>query len=293
MIKSLLDECFFYLVAGGYFRGCAAIVVDDLLMGGGDKMNDIYDRLRARFCFGKWQPYKGMYRGNWVSQDPETLEVTITQEDQIKDNMRHIDIPTAVRKLGLEARVPPEIVDEGRSQVGSAPYYARETRPDAAGDASMLQCAWPYPTVQDIINVNKLTKKLLEHPCALVYKKLEDPTFLLATDAGWANDFDEETGEKINSRAGWVVVAVDGAVRDGAESHVNFLGWKSHRLDRVCNSTLMAESCSLADGLAELRVFQLLWAEATTGNPLEDLIGQPLPAIVTVDCKSVWDTCNN
>jgi len=126
-----------------------------------------------------------------------------------------------------------------------------------------------------------------------VYKRLEDPTFLLATDAGWANDFDEEMGEKINSRAGWVVVAVDKAVRDGAESHANFLGWKSHRLDRVCNSTLMAESCSLADGLAELRVFQLLWAEATTGNKLENLIGQPMPAIVTVDCKSVWDTCNS
>ena len=293
MSQSLLDECIFWLFGKDGFLGVVAVIVDDLIMAGNELFeNTVYPKLRERFVFGKWQRYSAIYAGKRIEQNKETLEVELEQHEEIMGNMAMVHLPRDVRLRGVDALVPPEIRDVARSQSGSLAWYARETRPDCSGDASMIQSMFPDITVQGVISLNKAIKKMTGTKVVLKFVAVDAVRFLLSTDAGWANALDEE-GEQVKSQCGWLLGVTDQKVEDGNAQKFSLLSWRSHRADRVCNSTLMAESVSLGEGLAALRYYQVMWGEITEGRSLRELLTAQLPATICIDCKSAYDTLSS
>jgi len=85
------------------------------------------------------------------------------QHADIQENVKMVKIPTDLRKLGDDAVVPPDIAEAARSCAGSLAWYARETRPDCADDAVIIQGFFPDITVGQVVSLNKAAKKMRHH----------------------------------------------------------------------------------------------------------------------------------
>eukprot|EP00974_Lingulodinium_polyedra_P031709 3053748-Lingulodinium_polyedra.AAC.1 len=94
------------------------------------------EKLQQRFDFGRWKSIygaRGDFNGRQLTQFLN-FEVEIDQEKFIKERLRPISLSRA-RGGQREARVTEQEHRQFRGLVGSILWVARETRPDALGDA--------------------------------------------------------------------------------------------------------------------------------------------------------------
>jgi hypothetical protein len=93
-------------------------------------------------------------------------------------------------------------------------------------------------TVQDILQANKVLRKVKQNRFSLKYVALEQPWKLVVyCDASYANLKDG------SSQGGMIVFLVDG------EGRASPIIWISKKLRRVCRSTTAAETMSLLDAV--------------------------------------------
>jgi len=82
---------------------------------------------------------------------------------------------------------------------------------------------------------NKLIKEAREHEDVTIRIQSIPPDklcFATTSDSAWANVKDEETGQILNSQAGYILLACDKELLQGKLTPINMLSWKSHTLKR-------------------------------------------------------------
>eukprot|EP00435_Cladocopium_sp_Y103_P068282 s815_g31.t1 len=119
----------------------------------------------------------------------------------------------------------------------------------------------------------------------------EDLTLVAWSDAALANRPD------LGSTGGYIIGFVNKQFIDGHErGQVNVMAWGSHRLKRVCRSSLAAETQALAEAEQELMYLRVQWWEML-GNRIDltkaEDAAKNVKGIMVVDAKALYDAAKN
>ena len=108
---------------------------------------------------------------------------------------------------------------------------SNQTRPDISYDVCVLATRLKEATVKDILEANKIVRKVMSHSIKLCYQNL-DPSeclkFVTFTGAAYANLIDE------GSQEAYFIFLV------GENGACNLISWQSRRIKRIVKSTLAA-----------------------------------------------------
>ena len=129
--------------------------------------------------------------------------------------------------------------DTLRSRIGQLLWLSNQTRPDISFDVCVLATRLKEATVKDILEANKIVRKVTSHSIKLCYQNLgpsECLKFVTFTDAAYANLIDGGSQE-----AYFIFL-----VRENGTC--NLISWQSQRIKRIVKSTLAAETLAFGEG---------------------------------------------
>ena len=306
--QSALDPCTFLLHRGDKLHGMVAVEVDDLLMFGDEVHDEQMKRLQERFTFGKivdLDEEGTSFNGRRIRQVGE--EIFIDMKAFVEERLQPVALDPSRAKLKKEP-----INESERSMVrstcGSLNWAGREGRPDAAAAASLFSSQMMDMKIEDVLELNKVVASLKKDSgVALKIQPLDEANmgWGVFCDASWANAKNGKT------QAGHMLVVFDKSLLDGKKAKMNLLHWKSGKLHRTVNSTLAAETQSLARGVGDLLWMMVMYLEIvkpdfqlrdwrryvgehgytafTKHEDPEDLV----QAVAVVDAKSLYDLLIN
>ena len=154
-----------------------------------------------------------------------------------------------------------EEVAATRASVGALTWAAKEGRPDCAAGASLIAGCLNRLKVQDILDLNKIIKETKENSTMSIKIQAipeDSMCFGVITDASYAN---AGIG---SSQGGFGVLCYEKGLAKNGCARGNLLYWRSGKIQRVVNSTLAAETQSLAKGLQELAWCVTVYNEMST-----------------------------
>eukprot|EP00959_Pyramimonas_sp_CCMP1952_P433770 9083339-Pyramimonas_sp.AAC.1 len=220
--RSLLEPCWCVRYGSkGEVLNMILLEVDDFFIGSSSESSRRWLRelLEARFKFGKYRDcHSGPvdYAGRRITIGPQ--RATVDMEKYILEEVR----PVTVQKGRLARRdlpLEPEEFKALRSLVYKFNWIGRETRPEAAGVASILASRLKAATTGDISLANKLVRHLRSSASrGLIVWKLdpEQMSFMSFSDAGGVGAFDDLTDEKglpeDPTQGAWMILACDKSV---------------------------------------------------------------------------------
>ena len=129
---------------------------------------------------------------------------------------------------------------------------------DAAAAASMFSSLMTHMKVQDVLELNKVVAKIKQtSELALRIQGFEEGRMRwgVISDASWGNAKGGKT------QGGHLLITFDKNMLLGEQAPCNILHWKSGKLQRTVNSTLAAETQSLARGVGDLLWMMVMYAE--------------------------------
>lgn len=269
---SKVDPAVFYWMdpSGDEVIGVLATHVDDFLWGGTPYFEqNIIGRVRDIFCVGKESSEAFRYIG--VDLYCRSENIVLHQENYISSVT-----PAELNKdrlLFKEACLTEDEKTLLRSKVGQLLWVARHSRPDILFEVSCLAGRVKDATVGDIMEANKIIRKLKADKVRLnfLYVGDSDLQLVVFSDASFANLKDG------GSQGGHFIALM------GQSGRFSPICWKSKRIRRVVRSTLAAETLSLADGIDSCVFLATLYAEITRGVPSPDV----LPIVCFVDNRSL------
>ena len=260
--------------------------VDDLLAtcmrGIGEK---IMATLRATFEFGKWFEDEITYCGKTVRRNSDGT-VTVHQE-VFSNNLQTAPVPR-YRATTPEAELNHTERVEFRSGVGSLQWLCGQTRPDLSAATSLSQAK---PTrIKNLLEVNRVlrdAKKSKDAALTFVPIDFRRAYLVCFSDSSWANV------EQTSSQAGFLLWLADHDVMEQKGGTANLIDWRSHRIRRVCRSTLAAETMAMDAGMDSAAQLRCLIAEALIPNFTAAVHKEPprdfIPSKGITDCRSLYD----
>ena len=320
--QSALDPCTFLLHGpkGGskvchgvdaeehVLHGMVAVEIDDLLMFGDSVHEEKMKELQQKFTFGKIEPLdeRGVnFNGRRLRQVGDTIFVDM--KAFVEERLETVELGKERQKCKREKLTDDE-VSLVRKACGSLNWAGREGRPDAAAAASMFSCTMLEMTVEDVAELNRVILRIKEtSEMSLQIQAIDEARLRwgVVTDASYANARGGKT------QGGHLLLAFDQDMLSGKLAKCNLLHWKSGKLPRTVNSTLAAETQSLARGIGDLLWMIVMYAEvvdpsfdlrnwrrhvnklgytAFTKNEDED---EMAGAVAVVDAKSLFDVLAN
>ncbi|CAK0840847.1 unnamed protein product [Prorocentrum cordatum] len=167
---------------------CAVVVahVDDLLLGISHKCPGLYDRLHKLLPWGDWRGLHLTFCGKqaWRYQKG----VLHLRQTEYANTIEEIPL-SKERKTELSSDATPTEFSDNRSALGALGWLSSQTRPDLAAGVAMGQRTQNKPTIQDLLETNRLIKLARKHAdVGLEFPKLRGPLCLVMfRDARWAN----------------------------------------------------------------------------------------------------------
>lgn len=238
LTKSLYDDALFFSFDDGILSGMMTVHVDDFVFAGTELFQaKIKEHLLDGFEIKSEESTVFDYLGLEVSQDLTQHEITVGQEKYIQE-LKTIEIDKS-RKSRKTSPLTSSEYAQFRTGVGQLLWISIQSRPDISFTVCQLSNHLKEPNIEDLNWYNKTVKKLkTEDSVPLVFSKI--PNFakgiklLTYSDASFGNLANN------GSQCGYLVFLTD------AEERIkNLISWKSIRLERVCSSTLAAESLAL------------------------------------------------
>ena len=177
-----------------------------------------------------------------------------------------------------------------RGLIGSLQYAVSHTRPDLASRLGEIQVQLSKPTVQTLLQGNKLLREAqLSSDVSVFFRSIPPSqiTHVAFGDASFASP------KQLASFQGSIICATSPKLLQNERAPVSPLTWSSKKINRVVRSTLSAEAFSMSRSVDQLGWMRLLWGTLAITNfdwrkPSEALPKMPPAAIVT-DCKSLYD----
>jgi hypothetical protein len=161
-------------------------------------------------------------------------------------------------------------------------------------DVNFLISSIPVSTVGDINKANKLVRdvKKWKHLKYKIHPFPEHRTLELAawTDASWAN---RPNGK--NRTEGIFIGMTDSTLRQGQETAVTPIHWRSGKIERPCPSPACSETMASLNGEDDLTYLRVLWNEMrgfTIDTRNVDAAAIPTPGFVITDARNLYDNLN-
>ena len=243
--------------------------VDDVVVtGGGETFEEAFRIVREKLKL-KITENNFVFCAKTVSRDDEG-SFYVSQEEAAQ-NIEKIDIDKK-RKRDNSASLTETELSELRRVIGSVGWVARQTRGDLLCGVSLLAQSTSRPTVEELVEANKLVDACREDSKAKLKfssndsLKLENCDIVVRCDAAFANADDEKLGKKTKSQCGYHIgLSPRGAV-DGEDPFImNTLEVFSGTIKRVCRSTLAAE----VNGVLEA-VEAAIWIRAVIAEMVDN-----------------------
>lgn len=147
-----------------------------------------------------------------------------------------------------------------RGTLGSLAWLCGQTCFLYAVDVNFLITCIPVSTVAEINRANKLVRdvKKWKHLKYKVHNFQDAQDLVLAawTDAAWAN---RPNGS--DSTEGIFIGMSDHRLREGLETNISPIYWRSGKIERTCRSPACAETTASLNGEDDLSYLRILWAE--------------------------------
>ena len=170
----------------------------------------------------------------------------------VEERLEEMDIDPK-RKSQRKEEVTEEERAKASAVCGSLNWLSKEGRPDAAGPSSLMSSRLTRMKVDDLYTLNEVVKGLKKNSqLAMKIQPLRNMQLAVVTDASFGN---------VHSQGGQMIVSHEPGLRDGKPVKANLIWWRSGKLQRVVNSTLAAETQSLARGLGDLLWMKVLFKE--------------------------------
>ena len=287
MQRSKLDPCVLFWFDKGELAGICAVHVDDMVIAGNQAFHDkVLNKLKEAYPFKHWRVGKGDFLGRYLEQDEN--KAIVCSQKEYANNVEIINISRERRRQKDQPLTSAEL-RQLRGVVGAASWLVGSTRPDIAAQTAILQQKLGAPTVQELIDANKLVARIKDlSRVKITFQAIPASRvmFLAASDASWSNTDDLKT------QAGYMTMAVDRDIQNEVWAKMSPLRWKSYKLERRTQSTLGAELMAIARAVAEANWMRSLWAEAnfpeyTLRTDLQ--FRNRTPLLVATDNKPIYD----
>eukprot|EP00971_Amphidinium_carterae_P284171 5642073-Amphidinium_carterae.1 len=251
------------------------------MIGGGTElfMQEVLEPLKKRSPFGKLSvPIMSQEPVRFTGRDINQMSdfsITIDQNYYV-NTLEPVDIPRLRRR---EKNSP--LTDEERTQLrgkaGEWNWLQTVSRPDLSGAVSILQTSFGEPTIETLLEVNRIIPSIPVDQIRLV----------CTADSAWGNAPD------LSSHMGYLLFATNEALDTGQVAPFAPLLWKSHKQKRKKPSTLAAEAQATGEGIGVLdrcKVFlEACVQESFSLKGWESAVSWR-PSLVLTDCKSVCDS---
>ena len=210
--------------------------VDDILWCGTNSFkHGMINRLQEVFVVGTSSSVAFKYVGIDIKQEWDTKSIVVSQDSYI-DSLQYVNIH-APRLSDKNARLTDEEVHNLRGAVGQLNWLSCVSRPDISFDVSVLSSNIKDATVSDLIQVNKVIKKVKNDKSYITFSTLDLDSLNIVSFA----DASYNNLKNAGSQGGHVIFLVD------KDNNCCPLEWKSNRLKRVVRSALAAETLACAD----------------------------------------------
>ncbi|KAL5006315.1 hypothetical protein ScPMuIL_015121 [Solemya velum] len=272
---SRVDPAVFYWIdSDNQVIGILASHVDDFIWSGTPYFEEsVINKVRSTFCVGKENSVAFQYIGMDLSCEKDEI---LLHQDQYVENIAPINIEKN-RALQRESYLDDSEKHSLRSKIGQLLWVAHQSRPDIVFDACCLANRVKNAQVQDILDTNKVVRRLKSETVNLKFQHVgvqEKLKLVLFNDASLGNLPDGGT------QGGHFIVLM------GPDGLFSPICWQSKRIRRVVRSTLAGETLALADGVDNCIFLSTLYMELTKG------VSQPsevLPITCVVDNHSLYD----
>ena len=179
-----------------------------------------------------------------------------------------------------------------RAVLGAAQWRCYQTGPQHAAKLSHLQSLLPRGDRSTLKDINKFVRELYhqkDEKVSVYDLKAQADEDIVAvgwSDAALANRVD------LSSTGGYIVGFAHKSMLSGIQGQVSLVSWSTHKLRRVCRSSLAAEAQALSECEAELFLVRALWQELrgqvlNMANPW--LTSKMTPGVLVVDAKALYD----
>ena len=309
-LATVEDEEFCCFHVGDEVRvvdGVLGLHVDDYI-GGGENVFSVADLegeydgqflcfrdrlcgLSRRFRFGNWSfGEKMQFCGAELSQSLDFETISISMEEYIK-RVKPISIAKH-RKTMSEDPCNESEKKQLRALIGAVAWPANQCLPQASASTSLLQASMASPCVKDINDANKFLRYLKEATKGFKlninrHGSVESVRFGIYTDAAWAVRPDS------TSQGGYLLfVAGYEEIEAGYAMKLSIMDWSSKKLQRICRSSLSAESQAATAAIDALEWTKVFWAAMLwPGISINDDETMKKVGIspVLVDAKALYD----
>ena len=288
-----LDKCFYMLYDREYnLIGALILHVDDLLVGGNDKHEEFIaaiKQLREAFNFGKWRQIQEgktfVYCGGNLDVDGSGIILNY------KDYLKKI-VPVTVPKDRNERQALNQWeISKARGLLGALQWPAGQGFPALNASVSILASGIPKGDIGLLNELNK-TLRFAKSNCESrihmkkVFSGLDDICVVAFSDASYAVRPDG------SSQGGFFIFLTSKKVLEGRSVPYNIVSWKSHKLPRVCRSSLAAEAQAGATALDELvliRSMLSLMLDPDQDPRAESTAQWPGESVLVIDAKALYD----
>ena len=223
--------------------GAIAIEVDNLFTVGHHLRHQNMVEFQKKFQFGKYvilgeEKEGAAFNGRRIKQTPDG-SFLIDMQKFVEERL-HPMILEKGRKSAKKEAVNEEEKNAARATCGALNWLSKEGRLDAAGPSSLMASKLNRLTIEHITQLNAVVKDLKQHSkLSLRIQPLVKMKLSVVTDASYANN-------GFHSQGGHLVIVHESYLRDGVPPPTNIRAWRSAKLQRVVNSTMVAETQSLS-----------------------------------------------
>ena len=270
--RNLVEPCWFskFCPHTGECLAQILVEVDDFIIATrqDNYYQSIKDSMQKRFNFGKWQEDEAEYAGRHIRCTEDAI--FIDQYKYIHEQIHPIVLPRG-RRQQTDQQLSAEEFGALRSLIYKINWVARESRPEAAGLASILASKLKYAQVQDILTINKFVNFLqttAERTLKIWQMDPEKMCFVVCSDAGGINvkNTPLEDAEGLPSDAtqgAWMVLATEKLPSGHQRVKGSPIAWRSSKLKRKVFSTYGGETQAMLQGVKEVDWLQVMYRDAT------------------------------
>ena len=197
------------------------------------------------------------------------------------ERSRRIDPSSALRESEMS---------QLRGLIGSIQYAVSHTRPDIAAKLSEVQRQMSQPTVQSLLDANRVLRDAQDfRHTAITFQSIPPHklTFVSLGDASFANS------RCLASHQGVFLAATTTDLQSNIEAPILPITWVSKKLSRVVRSTLSAEAYALSKSVDMLGWVRAMWGcvamEGFKWEQPHEAFQQMPAAILVTDCRSLFD----
>ena len=255
------------------------VEVDDFIIAAQkNHYGSIKESLTNRFKFGKWEESEAEYAGRHIKCTPDCIYV-----DQSKYIIEQIH-PVALqkgRRTQKNSQLTAEEFNALRSLTFKFNWLGRETRPEAAGLASIMASRLPNATIEDVGIANKFVNYLRSTADRTLKLWKFDPhtmCFIAISDAGGINtkgsDLLDDEGLPADATQGaWIVLAAETLPEGKQRVRASPITWRSSKLKRKVFSTFGGETQAMLQGVNEVDWLQVMYRDAVH-HDVQQLLAQ-------------------